>query len=211
MAKKRILIADDHSAIRNGIRHILTPVYSELEFGEATDTSEVFRRLDESEWNLIILDINLPGRSGLDVLKYLKEENNRIPVLVFSFHREEQVALRALKSGASGYLSKDAGDAELITAVKQLLSGRKYITHAISEQLIEQLQSPDDVDPHELLSGREFEILLLIAKGKSISEIADQLNLSSSTIHTYRTRLLEKMRAKSNADLISYAIQHNLL
>jgi two-component system, NarL family, invasion response regulator UvrY len=212
MTKTRILIADDHSAIRNGIRHILSPVYSELEFGEATDISEVFRKLSGSGWDLVIviLDINMPGRSGFEVLEYLKEENSKTPVLVFSFHREEQVALRALKSGASGYLSKDADDAEMITAVKHLLCGRKYITPSVSEQLIDQLQSPNGVELHELLSAREFQIMLLLVRGKTMVQIAYELNLSASTIYTYRARLLDKMHAKDNADLISYAKQHKL-
>ncbi|MGZ3836973.1 MAG: response regulator [Flavisolibacter sp.] len=211
MSKKRILIADDHSAVRRGVRNILSGSFPDAEFGEATDAAETLDMLRSSSWEVLILDIDFPGRSGLEVLKILKDENKKIPVLVFSFHREEQIALRALRSGASGYLSKDAADTELVDAIRQLLAGRKYISTLVSEQLVSQLQKPLDQAPHELLADREFQTLLLIAKGKSVSQIAEELQLSLSTVSTYRSRILQKMDMKNNAELTNYVYKNNLL
>lgn len=208
---KRILIADDHSAIRNGIKHILTGSYPALEFGEATTASETLQQLKESRWDLLILDIEVPGRNGFEVLQQLRSERVKTPVLVFSFHREEQIAVRALKAGAAGYLSKDAADTELVSAVVQILSGNKYISTAVAQQLIARLDNPQGKEPHELLSDREFQTLLLIASGKTVSQISEELSLSISTISTYRSRILEKMAMKTNAELTNYAIRRNLL
>lgn len=207
---KRILIADDHTAIRSGVRNILSAAFSDISFDEARDTAETLSKIELLDWDVIILDIDMPGRGGLDVLKYLKDENKKVPVLVFSFHREQQVAVRTIKAGASGYLSKDASDEELVTAIQHLLSGRKYISQMVSEQLVSHLQKPTAL-PHELLSGREYQTLLLIARGKTVSQIAEELNLSASTIHTYRTRLIEKLGEKNNAGLTSYAYRFNLI
>lgn len=211
MSNTRILIADDHSAVRVGVRNILSTAFSKIEFGEARDCAETLQQLEGSDWDLLILDIDFRGRSGLDVLTHIKQHYINIPVLVFSFHSEEQVALRALRAGASGYLSKDAADVELITAIRQVLNGRKYISQSLSEQLVTQLQNPQEVLPHELLAEREFQTFLLLAKGKSVSQIATEINLGVSTIHTYRSRILKKMGMKTNAELIKYAVRNNLL
>jgi DNA-binding NarL/FixJ family response regulator len=211
MAKKKILIADDHSAIRSGVRNILSEDFPDIEFGEAKDAAEAIQKLQASVWDVLILDIDLPGRGGLDVLKYIKEEQIKTPVLVFSFHREEQIAMRALRSGASGYLSKDVADVELKTAIRQLLQGQKYVSRFVSEQLVHHLQKPKEGPPHELLSGREYQTLLLIAKGRTVSQIAEELHLSVSTVNTYRARILEKMGAGTNAELTSYVFRQNLL
>lgn len=211
MSKKRILIADDHSAIRIGVKNILSGAFPKMEFGEARDCAETLRQLDNAAWDLLILDIDFRGRSGLDVLTYIKQQYMNIPVLIFSFHSEEQIALRALRAGASGYLSKDSADVELVTAIRQLLSGRKYISQSLSEQLVSQLQNPQDVAPHELLAEREFQTFLLLAKGKSVSQIAAEIHLGVSTVHTYRSRILKKMGMKTNAELIKYAVRNNLL
>ena len=211
MRKKRILVADDHFAIRSGVKNILSGVFPDMEFGEAINAAETLQQLEASVWDVLILDIDFPGRSGLDVLGYMKREHIKTPVLLFSFHREEQVALQAFRAGASGYLSKDVADVELIAAIKNLLNGRKYISQQVSEQLVTLLQKPQEVAPHELLSTREFQTLLLIAKGKTVSQIAADLNLSLSTINTYRIRILEKMDAKTNAELTSYVFRNNLL
>ena len=208
---KKILIADDHPAIRKGVRLMLESEYSEVEFGEATNAVEVFKKIKEKKWDILILDMDMPGRNGLEVLKQLKDDKTTIPVLMFSMHHEEQIAIRALKSGASGYLSKDAADTELSKAVHLILSGRKYITPAIAEQLAEQVGNPLDKAPHELLSDREYETLLLFAKGKTVSEIAKELSLGVPTISTYRARILEKMGMKNNAELANYAIRNNLV
>ena len=207
---KRILIADDHSAIRNGVKQILTNEFSDVEFGEAVNAVEVFRKVKEKKWDILILDMEMPGRNGLEVLKQFKDEKINTPVLVFSFHPEAQVAIRALKSGASGYLSKDSADAELVKAIQQILSGRKYITPSLAEQLATQIGNPLDKALHELLSDREYETFLLIAKGKTVSQIAKELSLSVPTISTYRARILEKTRMKTNAELMSYAIHNQL-
>lgn len=211
MKGKRILIADDHFAIRIGIQHLLKLEFSDAEFGEATNGREIFQLLDSAPWDLLILDINLPGRNGFEILKQLREEKRGTPVLVFSMHREELVAIRALKAGASGYMSKDAADIELPRAVHQLLAGRKYITLPVAELMASQLQNPSGQAPHESLSDREYQTLLLIASGKSISQIAEDLSLGVSTVSTYRVRILEKMGLKNNAELTHYAIDRGLV
>ena len=208
---KKILIADDHPAIRNGVKLILKSEFSEVEFGEAASGLEVLKMIREKKWDVIILDMDMPGRSGLDVLKQLKDEQSKIPVLMFSMHAEEQVAMRALKLGASGYLSKDAASDDLAKAIHTILSGKKFITPAVAEQMAAQLENPANKAPHELLSDREYQTLLLLASGKTVSEIAVELSLSIPTISTYRARILEKMVLKNNAELTSYALRNNLV
>jgi len=210
MARK-ILIADDHSAIRLGVKQICNSEFPLLQFGEAVNYSEVFQKLKENEWDILILDIDLPGRNGLDILKQVKAEKIKVPVLMFSFHSEEQIALRALKLGASGYLSKDAADLELVKAINKILAGKKYVSAALSEQFLEMLDNNSAKEPHELLSEREYQTLLLIASGKTVSEIADILYLSTPTISTYRARILEKMKLRNNAELTTYAITQKLV
>ena len=208
---KKILIADDHPAIRKGVKLILGSEFSEVEFGEASNAIEIFKKLKEKKWDVMILDMDMPGRNGLEVLKQLKDEQSKTPVLMFSLHPEEQIALRAMRSGAAGYLSKDAASEELAKAIHLILSGRKYITSSLAEQLASQLENPEDKAPHELLSDREYQTLLLIAKGKTVSEIADELSLSVPTISTFRHRILEKMGMKNSAELVNYAIHNNLV
>lgn len=208
---KKILLADDHPSIRNGVKQILTRELTEIEFGEATNSVEIFQKIKEKKWDILILDMDMPGRNGLEVLKQLKDEKTNIPVLMFSMHPEAQIAIRALKLGASGYLTKDSAATELPKAISLILNGKKYITPSLAEQLISQMENPQNKEPHELLSDREYETLLLIAKGKTVSEIAIELSLGAPTISTYRTRILEKMDLKNNAELISYAIRNNLV
>jgi len=210
MAKK-ILIADDHSAIRIGVRQICANEFPLMQFGEAVNYAEVFQKLKESDWDILILDIDLPGRNGLDILKQIKAEKIKVPVLMFSFHSEEQIALRALKTGASGYLSKEAADMELIKAINKIMEGKKYVSQALSERFLEMLDDNATKEPHELLSDREYQTLLLIASGKTVSEIADMLFLSTPTVSTYRARILEKMQLKNNAELTTYAISQKLV
>lgn len=208
---KKILIADDHSAIRIGLRQICTSEFPTVVIGEATNYAEVFQRLASDDWDILILDIDLPGRSGLDILQQIRADKLKIPVLIFSFHGEEQIALRALKLGASGYLSKDAADMELVKAINQIISGRKYVSQTLSEQLIYLLDNDTEKEPHELLSEREYQTMLLIASGKTVTEIAEILSLSKATISTYRARILEKMKMKTNASLTNYAITQKLV
>ena len=205
-----LLIADDHSAIRKGVRYILLEEYPNLEVGDAVDTAEAIRMLTERKWDAIILDIDLPGRGGLEVLHYIRKEALKIPVLIFSFHRESQIAIRALKSGASGYLSKDSADTELIKAIKVILAGGKYISPFISEQLVLQVQLDNEKLPHEQLSNREFEVFMHIAAAKTLTQIAQELSLSKPTISTYRARIMEKLGIKTNAQIMEYAIRNNL-
>src|ERR1700761_970732 len=208
---KRILIADDHSAIRTGVKQICANEFPFVQFGEALNYAEVFQRLKESKWDILILDIDMPGRSGLDILKQIKAEKFKIPVLMFSFHSEEQIALRALKIGASGYLSKEAADQELIKAINKIMEGKKYVSQELSEKFLEMMDNNSTKEPHELLSDREYQTLLLIASGKTVSEIADLLCLRTRTISTYRARILEKMKLKNNAELTTYAISQKLV
>ena len=210
MRKIKILIADDHGAIRTGVKHILKKEFPELEFGEATNAIEVLKKIEDQQWDILILDINMPGRNGLDILKQMKDQKIGVPVLVFSIHPEDMIAVRALKAGASGYLSKNAADKELIKAVHQLLQGRKYITLSVAELMASQLENPDNKAPHELLSDREYQTLLLIASGRTISQIAADLSLGVPTISTYRTRILEKMNLKNNAELTHYVVDNKL-
>ena len=206
-----ILIADDHSAIRIGVKQICANEFPGMRFAEAVNYTEVFQQIKSAQWDILILDVDLPGRNGLDILKQIKAEKMKIPVLMFSFHSEEQIAVRALKLGAAGYLSKDAADLELVKAVKRVIDGKKYVSASLSEKLLDLLDDTSNKDPHELLSDREYQTLLLIASGKTVSEIADNLCLSKPTISTYRARILEKMRMKNNAELTTYAITQKLV
>jgi two-component system invasion response regulator UvrY len=207
---KKILIADDHSTIRLGVRQICSTEFPLMVFGEATNYAEVFQKLKENDWDLLILDIDLPGRNGLEILKQIKTQKLKVPVLIFSFHNEEQIALRALKTGAAGYLSKDAADLQLINAINHIISGKRYVSEAIAEKLISLLDSPETQQPHELLSNREYQTFVLIASGKNVTEIAAILNLGKPTISTYRARILEKMHLKNNSEITNYAISQHL-
>jgi two-component system, NarL family, invasion response regulator UvrY len=208
---RKILIADDHSAIRTGVKQICASEFPAIQFGEATNYAEVFQKLKETEWDLLILDIDLPGRNGLDILKDIRTDKIKIPVLMFSFHSEEQIAFRALKTGASGYLSKDAADTELVKAINQIFSGRKYVSQSLSEKLLYMMEDDHGKEPHQLLSEREYQTFIMIAAGKTITQIADELSLSKPTISTYRARILEKTRLKNNAEIISYAVRQKLV
>lgn len=208
---KHILICDDHPAIRKGIKLILESEFSGTEVSEASSSSEVLKKIIEKKWDILILDVDMPGRNGLDVLKQLKDDGVKIPVLVFSMHPEELIAIRAIKLGAAGYLSKDTADDELVKAINHIMLGKKYITASLAEQLASQIENPSNKAPHELLSDREYQTLLLIAKGKTISQIAEELSLGVPTISTYRSRILEKTGMKTSAELTTYAIRNNLV
>lgn len=208
---KQILICDDHPAIRKGIKLILESEFSGAEISEASDAAEVLKKINEKKWDILILDVDMPGRNGLDVLKQLKDDGVKTPVLVFSMHPEELIAIRAIKLGASGYLSKDTADEELVKAINHIMLGKRYITPSLAEQLATQIEKPGSKAPHELLSDREYQTLLLIAKGKTISKIAEELSLGVPTISTYRSRILEKTGMKTSAELTTYAIRNNLV
>lgn len=207
----RVLIVDDHEVLRDGVKRVLDRRPGELTFGEAGTADEALRLAREREWDVVVLDLSLGGRSGLEVLKELRQLRPRLPVLILSMHSEEQFARRAFKAGASGYITKDSPRAELAEAVRKVAGGGTYVSPALAEKLVFDLRRGDDRAPHELLSDREFEVLRLIGSGKTVGEIAHTLSLSDNTISTYRARILEKMGMKTNAELTHYAIQNKLV
>lgn len=207
----RVLIADDHTVVRRGLKQILLEGFPTAMIEEVPDAEELIKRVMQAEWDVIISDLSMPGRSGLDALQQIKQFNPKLPVLILSIHPEEHYALRVLKAGASGYLSKDSAPDELVTAVNKVLMGKKYITDSIAEKLASVLDKDSNKAPHEFLSDREFSVLKLLAAGKSVSDIAESLFLSVTTVSTYRSRIMSKMDMKSNADLTLYAVEHKLL
>lgn len=207
----RILIADDHAVVRKGLRQILTEEFLAAHIVEVADADELFKYVLKEEWDVVITDISMPGRSGLEVLQQIRQNYPKLPVLILSVHPEDQYALRVMRAGASGYLNKDSASDELVKAIHRLLLGKKYITPELAERLAESLDQDADRPIHENLSDREFEVMKLIAAGMTIADIASKLSLSPTTVSTYRARVLEKMNAKSNADLTRYAIGNHLL
>ncbi|MDE3142583.1 MAG: response regulator transcription factor [Bacteroidota bacterium] len=207
-----ILIGDDHSVVRRGLKTILLDAYPFAQIEEASDGIELLDKALKQDWSIIISDITMPGFTGIEVLKQLKEKKPKQPVLMLSVHAPEQYAIRTLKAGASGYLTKESAPDELVKAVQHILSGRKYITPEVAELLVF-MNSDDDSNKklHESLSDREFEVLKLIASGKTVSQIAEILSLSIHTISTYRSRILEKMHMSTNAELTKYAITNQLV
>ena len=208
---KRILIIDDHAVVRDGVKKIFDEQPGAVVFGEASTGLEALQLAREQDWDLVVLDLSLGNQSGLEVLKELKQIRPRLPVLILSMHSEEQYARRAFKAGASGYITKDSSRAELANAVNKLAAGGSYVTSALAERLVLDLGRGSDRPPHETLSDREFEVMRLIASGKTVTEIAGLLSLSDKTISTYRARLLEKMEMKTNAELTHYAIRNKLV
>lgn len=207
----RILIADDHTVVRKGLRQILMDEFPNAHIEEVPDAEELIKKVMAEKWDVVVSDLSMPGRSGLDALQQIKISHPDLPVLILSIHPEEQYALRSLKSGASGYLSKDTAPDELVKAVKKVMLGKKYISQAIAEKLANTFSTDTSLNPHESLSDREFDVMKLLANGKSVSEIAEMLSLSVTTVSTYRARLMVKMNLKSNSDLTKYAIENNLL
>ena len=208
---KRILIVDDHEVVREGVKKIFDEQPGTAFFGEASTVPEALRLVRDQDWDVAVLDLSLGGRSGLELLKELKQTHPRLPVLILSMHSEEQYARRAFKAGAAGYITKDSPRAELARAIKKVIEGGRYVSAALAEKLVIDLGRDTDRAPQEILSDREFEVMCLIASGKTVGEIAEQLSLSDKTISTYRARLLEKMRMKTNAELTHYAIQNKLV
>ncbi|MDB6031036.1 MAG: Response regulator, LuxR family [Verrucomicrobiales bacterium] len=207
----RILIADDHAVVRQGIKQILADEFKKAVFGEARTAQEALTKIWKEKWDVVILDITMPGRSGLEVLKELKKVRPKMPVLVLSMHPEDQFAVRVLKAGASGYMTKESAPEELVGAIKKVLVGGKHISAALAEIMATYLTVDDRKPAHEQLSNREFQVLRLIASGKTVSQIAKEISLSVRTVSTYRTRILEKMALKSNAELTHYAFQNQLV
>ena len=207
----RFLIADDHAIVRKGLKQILLEEYPHAAVEEANDAEEVIKKALSDQWDVVICDINMPGRSGLDALKQIKLINSAIPVLIMSMYSEDQYALRVLKAGAAGFLGKDTIHHELINAIEKVTKGKKYVTLTVAEKLAESLDCNTPDAPHELLSNREFDVFKLLASGKTNAEIASQFSLSTTTVSTYRSRILEKLQLRSNTDLVKYALERNLV
>jgi len=208
---RRILIADDHAIVRRGMKQLLLEHYPFATIGEAANVEELIKEVMDKQWDVVVCDMNMPGRSGLDALTQIKEISPKLPVLIMSMYPEDQYALRVLKSGASGYLAKETIHDDIVKAIEMVIQGKRFITSAVAERLAEAVNSDADRELHESLSDREFDVFKLLATGKSVSEIALQLSLSSTTVSTYRSRIMEKMRMKSNAELARYAIEKGLI
>ncbi|MFZ3137975.1 MAG: response regulator transcription factor [Thermodesulfovibrionales bacterium] len=206
----RILIADDHPMFREGLRRILAGCPDINVADEASNGQEVFEKVWNNEYDMVLLDIAMPGIPGLEVLKRLKNEKPKLPVLVLSMYPEEQYAVRVIKAGASGYLTKESASEELISAIRRISGGRKYITSSIAERLADDVEPTAENPLHNTLSDREFEVYRMIVAGKTTTQMAEELFLSVKTISTYRYRILEKMQMKTNAELIHYAVKHNM-
>jgi len=207
----RILIGDDHSVVRRGLKQILADCSFAVEYVEACNGLEVLECVRKGKFDLVILDLNMPTRHGLDVLKDLRYEFPDLPVLVLTMHEESQYALRVIKSGAAGYMTKDCVPTDLVHAVEKVIKGERYITPSLADKLASSIRRELGSVPHEQLSDREYQVLCLIAGGKLLKEIAEELSLSVKTVSTYRTRILQKMQMKSNSEITRYAISNQLI
>lgn len=207
----KVLIADDHAVVRAGLKQMLAGNPDISIVDEVDNGFDAVDKVRRNDYSVVVLDIAMPGKSGLDALKEIKLERPSLPVLMLSMYPEDQYAIRVLRSGASGYLTKECVPDELATAVRVVSQGRKYISPSLAERLAVNLDAENTQEPHELLSDREYQVLCMLASGKSPSEIANDLAISAKTVSTYRTRILEKMQLKNNAELTSYAIQYHLI
>lgn len=207
----RILIADDHIVVRKGLRQILMESFPGSLIEDVCDGEELLKKVFKDQWDVVISDLSMPGRSGLEILPQIKQSFPKLPILILSIHSEEQYALRVLKAGASGYLSKDAAPDELVNAIHRVLLGKKYITPAVAEKLANTINQDTEKPAFQYLSDREFDVFKQLASGKTVSEIAEILSLSVTTVSTYRSRIMSKMMVKTNADLTLYAVEHKLI
>jgi two-component system, NarL family, invasion response regulator UvrY len=207
----KFLIADDHAIVRKGLAQLLLEEFSAAEILEVSNSHEALEQASKQIWDVILLDISMPGRNGIETLKQIRGNGIKAPILMLSMHPEDQYALRVLKAGASGFLNKESATEELLAAVHKVLSGRKYISVSVAEKLAESMGEGVERPAHELLSDREMQVLQRIACGKTVSEIADEISLSVNTISTYRTRILEKLSLNNNAELTRYALDNSLV
>ena len=206
----RVLIADDHAIVRQGLRQILSDTADLTVAGEAENGVQAVQMVRAGEWDVVLMDVSMPDRNGIDALKLIKKEFPRLPVLILSMYPEEQYAIRALKAGAAGYLTKQSAPELLVTAIRQVASGKKYVSPSLAEELANAIGDDSERPPHEKLSDREYQTLCMIASGKTPTEIAEALNLSVKTVSVYRARLLEKMHLRNNAELTHYGLKHGL-
>lgn len=206
----RVLIADDHAIVRQGLRQILSDTSDLTVTGEAENGVQAVQMVRSGEWDVILMDVSMPDRNGIDALKLIKKEFPRLPILILSMYPEEQYAIRALKAGAAGYLTKQSAPDLLVTAIRQVASGKKYVSPSLAEELANAISEDTDRPAHEKLSDREYQTLCMIASGKTPTEIAEALNLSVKTVSVYRARLLEKMNLRNNAELTHYGLKHGL-
>ena len=212
MAKPiRVLIADDHSIVRQGLKQILSDTPDLVVAGEADGGIKAMQMVRQGEWDVVLMDVSMPDRNGIDALKLIKKEFPKLPILILSMHPEEHYALRALKAGAAGYLTKQMAPEQLVHAIRQVAAGKKYLSAAVAEELANAIGEDTDRPPHEKLSDREYQTLCMIASGKTLTQIAQELNLSVKTVSVYRARLLEKMKLKNNAELTHYGLKHGLV
>jgi len=207
----RILLVDDHAVVRQGLKQILTESLPDSTFGDAASGEEAVEKAGTADWDIVVLDISLPGKSGLETLKELRAARPGLPVLVLSMHPEEQFAVRVLRAGAAGYLTKRTAAKDLVAAVKRVLAGGRYVSASLAESLAAQVQAGSEKAPHETLSDREYQVFRMLAMGKTVKEISEELFLSPQTVSTHRTHILEKMAMQTNAELIQYAMQNQIL
>ncbi|MFQ5708747.1 MAG: response regulator [bacterium] len=206
----RVLIADDHAVVREGLKRIIDDTPEMEVVGEACRGEEVLQQVRSEPVDVLVLDITMPGITGIEILKLLRSERPNLPILVLSMHPEDQYAIRVLKAGAAGYLTKESAPGQLVEAIKKVFAGGKYITPSVAEKIVVNMEGGLHKQPHEILSDREYQVLCLIASGRTVKEIAEEISLSVKTISTYRRRILQKMGMKNNAELIHYAVERGL-
>ncbi|MCU0578908.1 MAG: response regulator transcription factor [Desulfobacterota bacterium] len=207
----KILVADDHPIVRQGLKQILSEYPDMTVADEAGSGKDVLSKIAKKDYDIVLLDISMPGRNGLDILKELKTKKPKLPVLVLSIYPEDQYAVRVLKLGAAGYLTKESVPEELVAAIRKVARGRKYVSNYLAEKLASDLEINAEKPLHENLSDREYQVMFMIASGKRLKEISEELSLSIKTISTYRSRIMDKMKMKNNAELIRYALQNSLV
>jgi len=207
----KVLVADDHPVVRLGIKQMMADVPYVSVAGEAGSSAEVLKKVEEESWDVVLLDMAMPGRSGIETLKRIKDIRPKLPVLILSMHPEDQYAMRLLQAGAAGYMTKESAPDALVKVIQEVAAGKRYISPALANVLAAKVIDKDDVPPHETLSDREYQIFCLLAGGKAVSEIAEDLSLSVKTISTYRARIMEKMSLTKNAELTYYAIKSGLV
>jgi len=206
-----VLVADDHAIVREGLKQILLRTGDIVVEAEAKNAQEVMRLVRERDWDIVLMDMSMPGRSGLDLIKQVKSEKPKLPILILSMHEEEQYAVRAIRAGASGYLNKDSASELLVSAIRKVVSGGMFVSQSAGELLARDMKRGSDVPPHTLLSDREFQVFSMIVRGKTVTDIAAELSLSVKTVSTHKTHVLEKMNLANQSELVRYAIAHRLL